>query len=149
MTRAALMDVSYFFGLGNYFATREQEEKAAGFYEKAIQQTVDEVRIANRCGWLVEYYFRKERLAEADKLADRAAETYSMTGLETKGDLLFLQGKYPESFDMFQYQYLRDRLKTADMLFIFWDGKEYREGKARLPNHRFGVAFATYSRRSP
>ena len=101
ITRAASMDAGYFFGLGNYFATREQEEKAAGFYEKAIQQTVDEVRIANQCGWRVDFYFRKGRIAEAEKLADRAAETYSMTCLEIKGYLLFSQGKYPESFDYY------------------------------------------------
>lgn len=99
MGKAADIHPRFFLDLGDYFAERGPEAKAAGYYERGNALYLDEVAVANRCGWLVDYYFRNQRVAEAEKLADRAAETYSGGGLRVKANLLFAQGKYAESFE--------------------------------------------------
>lgn len=98
--KAAAIHPQFFLDLGDYFAERGPEAKAAAYYERGNALYMDEVAVANRSGWLVDYYFRNQRLKEAEKLADRAAETYSARGLRVKGNLLFAQGKYAESFDL-------------------------------------------------
>jgi tetratricopeptide (TPR) repeat protein len=98
MVKAAELEPGYYFHLGRFCADRDQEEKAAEYYKKGVWLCRNDVRVANDAGWLVQYYFRKGQISDADKLADRAAEVYSAAGLETKIELLFLENRYSESF---------------------------------------------------
>lgn len=239
MTLAAKSAPHNYFQLGNYFAGRKEEDKAARYYEQAVALVLDDVWVANQSDWLVKYYFRKGRITEADHLANRAAEVYSHSGLMTKSDLLFLEKKYAESleyvrkmderydrpeaipawigkykaatgdtrydkelqafeqkhfpngkepavladfkvkpqsgvrfeedsallnaaglkrgdiivaldgvrvYNLMQYNYLRDTLKTPELKLIVWGGMQYREVTASPPDHKFGVSLSNYRR---
>jgi hypothetical protein len=127
MTRAAERNARYFFTLGEYFAARNDEARALKYYELGVQRCTDAVAVANNSGWLVRYYFRHQRLEEARKLADFAAETYSATGLKTKGDLLYWLGRYPESFEY--YRRIEERYDYKQAIFDWW--LAYREYTGR------------------
>lgn len=101
MVRYAAFEPSGYFTLGRYFAGREDEGKAVTYYEKGVELDSNDVRVANNCDWLVNYYFEKGKVTEAEALADRAAEVYSLAGLRTKADLLERQKKYDEAFKYF------------------------------------------------
>lgn len=97
MIQAAKLTPKYFFRLGDYFVARKEDDKAAGFYEQGVALWLDSVGVANGCSWLVQYYFHRGRITEAEHLANRAAAVPSFRGLETKSDLLFMEGKYEDS----------------------------------------------------
>jgi tetratricopeptide (TPR) repeat protein len=101
MLKYSSMESSGYLLLGRYFAYRNQDEKAAGYYEKGIELSTDEVSVAGRCGWLVHYYFHKGEVKKAEALANRAAETYSYDGLKTKAELLEVQEKDLEAYDYY------------------------------------------------
>jgi hypothetical protein len=99
LARAGELEPGRYFDLGHFYAERGEEEKAAEYYKKGVWFCRNDVLVANNAGWLVQYYFRKGQVSEADKLADRAAEVYSAGGLEAKIDLLFSENRYSESFE--------------------------------------------------
>jgi Tfp pilus assembly protein PilF len=59
MARYAKLNPAGYLNLGRYFADRQEDEKAAGYYEKAVELGADAVLVSNNCGWLVRYYFAK------------------------------------------------------------------------------------------
>jgi tetratricopeptide (TPR) repeat protein len=118
MARAAAQKGLYYFSLGDYFAARDDAQKAAGYYEKGVQTCSDEVAVSNNCRWLVSYYFHHGRPAEAEQLADRVAEAYSFMGLKTKGDLLYWQGKYDASLDV--YRQIEERYDRPGVITEWW-----------------------------
>jgi len=102
MLRNAKLNPGGYFTLAEYFADRDQDEKAARYYEKGIELDTDAVRMSNNCNWLVRYYFRKGEKAKAEELADRAAEVYSSAGLRAKADLMELEENHDEAFKYFR-----------------------------------------------
>ncbi len=130
MLRYAKLNPSGYFSLGRYFADRQEEEKAAGYYEKAVELDTDAVTMASYCEWLVNYYHRKGRLAEAEKLADRAAEVYSMAGLRTKARLMETLEKYDEAREY--YSRIEERYEQAGPLVGFYVRYKAKTGNARF-----------------
>jgi hypothetical protein len=49
--------------------------------------------------------------------------------------------------DFAQYDYARNSSENPELVLIVWQGNAYREIRASPPEHRFGVDFATYSRK--
>jgi len=101
MNRYAKLNPYGYFELGHFFTAKQDEAKAAAYFEKGVELGTDAVSMANNCDWLVKYYFRNGKLAQAESLADRAAEVYSCQGLETKAELLELEEKYDEALDYY------------------------------------------------
>jgi tetratricopeptide (TPR) repeat protein len=118
MARAATFRPVHFFDLGDYFAERNQEDKAVQFYEEGVAKCPDAVAVSNQSRWLVGYYFRNDRIAEADALANRVAEVYSSAGLKTKGDLLYWKKQYRESLDY--YKRIEERYNRPDYVVNWW-----------------------------
>lgn len=101
LLRYSKLDAIGYFTLGRYFADRQQDDKAAAYYEKGVELCANQVAVANNCGWLVLHYFKKGERAKAEELADRAAEVYSSSGLRAKADLMELQENYDEALKYF------------------------------------------------
>jgi tetratricopeptide (TPR) repeat protein len=130
MERAASLRPLHYFELGDYLIAREQPDEAAGCYEKGVAQCDDAVAVANRSRWLVLYYFENNRMADAELLANRAADTYSYQGLKTKGDLLYWQGQYDESLSY--YQKIDERYHAPYAVVQWWADYRGRTNDARF-----------------
>ena len=97
LSKAAEIDPSDYFTLANYFMRKKQDDKAAGYFEK----DPDAVEVANNANWLVHYYLKKGRIADAQRVADFAGEVYSFRGLETKAQFFEATSNYSEAFQWF------------------------------------------------
>jgi hypothetical protein len=98
---AAQLDPSHFFALADYFAGSD-ERKAAEYLEQGLQTSPDDVSGSYRAPWLVKYYLRNGEPEKARRLADRAAEIYSGSGLRAKAEFLELTGQTSEAFEWYQ-----------------------------------------------
>lgn len=130
MSEAAAHNANCYFGLGRYFADRNDTNKAVLYYEKGVNLCSDEVLVANQCDWLVWHYYSTGKTNEAEALADRAAEVYSYNGLKVKGDLLFAQGNFPKSLDY--YLKIEERYNRPDAV-VAW----CRDYKARTGDQQY------------
>ncbi len=118
MSRAAERNGRYYFNLGYYFAERNDVPRAVKYYELGVARCRDLVAVASSVDWLVVHYFETGRVAEAERLADLAAEVYSYNGLKTKADLRFRQERYAESFDL--YRQMAERYDLPNLNFNWW-----------------------------
>ena len=117
MGRYAKLNPSGYFTLGRYFAERQEDAKAATYYENGVERDTDAVRMSNNCDWLVKYYQRQGEHAKAEALADRAAEVYSLGGLRTKAQLMEAEAKYDEAFAC--YARIEERYEQSGPLVGF------------------------------
>lgn len=88
LKKAAAIDPTTYYDLGEFYANHGQETNAALAYKVAIAKDSDHVRISNNVSWLIMYCERTGNSAKATELADFAAEVYSSAGLEAKARLL-------------------------------------------------------------
>jgi predicted small integral membrane protein len=75
------------FDLGDDLVAAGAITEAVRAFERGVDETMDEVLVANRAGWLVDHYFETGDRGRALALAQRAADTYSGTGLLTMAKL--------------------------------------------------------------
>ncbi|MDB6137651.1 MAG: hypothetical protein JWO94_723 [Verrucomicrobiaceae bacterium] len=102
MEKVAVLDPDEYLTLGSRLAAGGQADEAARAFENAFQKANDRVRMANQCGWLIDYYMDHNRKEEALKVAADAAEVYSYRGLETAGRLMARLEKWDEAGKLFQ-----------------------------------------------
>src|SRR6185369_2305077 len=102
MLQAAALNPAYFYNLGNYFANRGEEDKAAKYYERGSDADPDSVRIARFALWRSRYYLKKGDLQKAREIADFGAEVYSYTGLQAKGEFLEATTNYDGAFTWYK-----------------------------------------------
>jgi tetratricopeptide (TPR) repeat protein len=102
LEKASEFDSRGYFQLGHHYANQGKEAKALECYEKGIQESKDEVHLANNVNWLVFYYERNGMPAKAEALADRAAEAYSFSGLGTRADLHEYRREWGKAFEYHQ-----------------------------------------------
>jgi tetratricopeptide (TPR) repeat protein len=128
MRKASAIDPDRYFALGDYFAKRAEEDKAAQYLQKGMDLSQDTVLAANEAGWLVNYYVRKGQPAKASKLADMAAETYSFRGLTAKAEFLEATGKYAEALEY--YKKIEERYENSADLIQFCLRYKTKTGKS-------------------
>jgi hypothetical protein len=142
MLRSAAIDPYRYYSLGEFFQERNQDEKAATYFEKAMALHPDSVAAASRSSWLIKYYQRKGMISKALALADKAAEVYSYSGLQAKADLLESLGKYDEAWEYFLK--LEERYERSDDLMAFIARYKAKTGNTRYDHElqtRLGKLF--------
>jgi hypothetical protein len=76
----------------------ERDEEAAKEYERGFADTeMDRVAFASKAGWLVEYYRKNGRVADARQLADQAASVGSNAGYHVRGELHERLGEFDQA----------------------------------------------------
>ena len=116
MNKAAEVNPAEFGRLGNYFSERNQDDKAAKYYEKNYVNP-DSVAVSYHCGWLVHYYLKKGRVEDARRAADFGGEVYSFVGLKAKAEFLEAVKDYADAFDW--YQKIEERYDDSGPLVSF------------------------------
>lgn len=101
MTRAAKLDPSCYYALGDYAARQSDQDKAAGFYQKAYDGDEDRVRASNYALWLVRYYLKHDRRIRAEQIATEAGNVYSYRGLEAQAFFSEATSNYDAAFDWY------------------------------------------------
>lgn len=129
LTTAARVAPSYYFRLGEYFADRGQETKAAGYHQQGIDEASDAVLSANHSKWLMNYYLRQGAREKARKIADMAADAYSSSGLQTKAEFLELTGDHAGAFEWLGK--VEERYGISQPLIEFCERYKARTGDLR------------------
>lgn len=106
-----------YYSIGLYYQSRDPK-KAVVAFEKAVSLGRNPVLFANNCDWLVNYYYDHGKKAEAQALAQRAADVYSGQGLMTMASLCERMGKLPEAEDYFKK--ITERYATKHDLCAFY-----------------------------
>jgi hypothetical protein len=101
MLQAAQLNPASYYDLGNYYAKRHAEDKAAQYYDQACNNDPDSVRASNMAVWRVRYYLKKGQTDKARQIAADGAEVYSARGLEAQAIFFELTSNYDEAFNWF------------------------------------------------
>ncbi len=129
MTDMCELEPHNFFNLGEYLVTLGKKVEAAKAYQNAIDRSTNAVAIANRCDWLVNYYYDIGKEDKAYSIAMRAAKAYSASGLETMADLLDKMNRLSEAEDY--YKRIEKRYDSPGELTKFYlkhsDIPEYKK----------------------
>lgn len=154
LTKAAQSDPGTYWTMGNHYSHHGNESKALKYYELAVENSNNEVQLANQVNGLVQYYHRKGDLRKAETLADRAAEAYSHKGLGTRSDLYEVQGKWKEAYKV--RKIIEERYKDSGQVVKFiirykaatgntdLDHEGSKGEKAIFPNGKKQVALASF-----
>lgn len=128
MVKAAALDPSRYFKLGDYFIPRN-ETKAAEYVEKGMNLGPDSVTAANHADWLIHYYLKNGQENKAQKIADMAGEVYSYSGLEAKASFLEETGDHSGAFEW--YRKIEERYDSPNPLTQFCLRYKTKTGDAR------------------
>jgi hypothetical protein len=128
MERAGTLDPSYYLQLGDYLIPRN-EDRAAGFIEKGIAGTPDQVSAASYASWMIRYYLKHGSKDKARDLAEMAGEVYSYSGLEAKAQFLEETGDNTGAYEW--YQRIEERYADASPLTVFCVRYKLKTGDTR------------------
>lgn len=128
INRASSIDPFWNYTVGEYYAGKRRDADAARAYEQIINDDPDNVRMSQRCDWLVRYYERTGAADKAMALAKRAAEVYSEGGLETIAHLLEERGNYSGALQY--YKKIFDRYNSETQLVGYLLRYERATGKS-------------------
>jgi tetratricopeptide (TPR) repeat protein len=130
MNEAAELNPPDYFSLADYFKNRNDDDKAAKYFEKACELDPDKVQVANGADWLVQYYLKKGQIDSARHLADLVGEVYSYTGLTTKAQFLEDTGDYAGAFEWFLK--IQERYDDMGPVVAFCNRYKAKTGDARF-----------------
>lgn len=99
MSRAVAWDPDLSILLGNYFAKRQDDEKAATWFLRAYREANDRVWMANNALWIVKHLAANGKGALATEIAEDAAEVYSHGGLSTHVWLMEHEGRWDRALE--------------------------------------------------
>jgi tetratricopeptide (TPR) repeat protein len=117
MTKAAEVNPEEFFRLADFFAGRNEDAKACKYYEAGNAADPDAISVANHASWLVRYYLKQGRTADARRIADYAGEVYSFRGLQAKAEFLEATKDYAGAFQW--YANIEERYEDSGPLVAF------------------------------
>jgi tetratricopeptide (TPR) repeat protein len=127
LAKTAAIDPYRYYNLGEYFERAGNEEKAANYYQKGMQECDDSVSASYHASYLIKYFVKKGQIKQASKLADSAAETYSSVGLQAKAEFLESTGNYQEALEY--YEKMEERYNNSDELLHFCERYKAKTGK--------------------
>jgi hypothetical protein len=110
--------------LGHYLADHERDDEAAQVYQYWVDNTRDEVDVANNAGWLINYYYAHGQRSRARELADKGAKVFSYGGLKIKARVLERDGNYQEAEATLKQAIERyDKANTTDLaaFYVRWN----------------------------
>jgi tetratricopeptide (TPR) repeat protein len=117
MLKAAQLEPSCYYDLGDYLIGRKQEEKAAKYIDQACDHDPDAVRVASHSVWRVQYCLKTGQVEKARQIADEAAEVYSYRGLEAKALFLEQTTNFDGAFEWFSK--IEERYNDSNPLLNF------------------------------
>ncbi len=88
--KSADIDPNNLYGLAKLYQDHQQDDKAAEYYQKWYDASMDRVTVSNYMDWLVSYYYDHGQADKAMTIAKEGAEVYSSGGLQT---MMHLQEK--------------------------------------------------------
>jgi tetratricopeptide (TPR) repeat protein len=130
MLRSAAVDPRDYFALGDFFAARKEDDKAAGYYEKGGAASPDTIEMASHAKWLVHHYLARGKTQEARRVADFAGEVYSHDGLEAKAAFLEATKDYAGAFQW--YSNIEERYEKSGPLIAFCLRYKAKTGDTRF-----------------
>jgi tetratricopeptide (TPR) repeat protein len=128
MSRAAELNAVAYFWMGRYFADRHDREKAADYFEKGSMFCTDDLWTSEYAQWLIDYYLEHGQVQKAKKLAEKAGDTYSETGLQVQALFLERQQHYNEALKV--YRAIEERYGSSEELLGFYKRYKDKTGKA-------------------
>ena len=90
------------FLLGHRLAELGFPDEAAVAYRKGFDRARDRVEASHQSEWLVQHYFERGRIDEAEAVARRAAGTHSATGLLVLAKLMEQTSRLREAEDLYR-----------------------------------------------
>lgn len=154
MNRAAAVNPAEYGRLGDYFSERNQDDKAAEYYEKNYADP-DSVAISRHCSWLVHYYLKKGQVEDARRAADFGGEVYSFSGLKAKAEFFEAVKNYGGAYDW--YAKIEERYEDSGPLVGFcvrykqltgdtrYDGLVSKKSNKAFPNGFEKVRLADFT----
>ncbi len=118
MEKIAALSPDDYIPLADYCVRHDQLEKAARFYQLAVDKAEDSVYASNNSTWLVMYYFDHNEKDKALKIAKDAAEVYSEGGLHCLGRLYERMGDAAKAEKV--YLDSKERYSKDDSLNAFY-----------------------------
>jgi hypothetical protein len=100
--KLAAFQPDHYYELGQFYVDHAQPEKAKKAFEEGIRLGKDSVMKANKCSWLVNYYYDHGEKDKALKLAKFAEEVYSSGGLQTAAKLYERMGNLAKAEELFK-----------------------------------------------
>src|SRR5581483_8752151 len=130
MLQAAQLNPYAYYMLGDYYLNRQNEDKAAQYYDKGCENDPDSVRVSNYALWRVKYCLKKGNVETAQQIAADGGEVYSSMGLQAQAVFFEMTSNYDDAFEWFskdEERYndsgpligfcMRYKLKTGDNKF--------------------------------
>jgi hypothetical protein len=130
MVQAAKLDPSCYYDLARYFQNRNDDDKAAQYYDLACDADQDSVRVSNRAFWRVRYCFEHGQIDKARQIADFAGEVYSDQGLQTEAYFFEMTSNYDEAFNWYAKD--EERYDNSRPLLNFCLSYQFRTGDKRF-----------------
>jgi Tetratricopeptide repeat len=118
------------YDLADYLVREGKDPEAAPTYERWMNANPDAVAVANASGWLVRYYLRAGRLAEAERLAETAGDAHSHRGLRIYAHFLDRQGREAEAEQVCRT--IQKRYDRPEQLGVFFVRKGLRRNDRAL-----------------
>lgn len=117
MLQAARLNSAAYYDLGEYALRQNLVDKAAQYLDKACDQDIDAIRVADHAGWRSRYYLKKGDTEKARKIVDFAGEVYSWAGLSAKADFLDATTNYDGAHEW--YAKIEERYNNASPLISY------------------------------
>ena len=103
--------------IAEYYVQHERLDEARRTYERWFAASDQDVSVASSAEWMVRDYFVRGERGKANALADRAADSYSFSGLLTRAHLYDWMGNAPRAEEY--YRRLDDRYDSVSDLLGF------------------------------
>jgi hypothetical protein len=100
-------------------ADEGRDYDAATAYHRWFDEARDRVDVSNGIGWLVDYEYGRGRKAEALRLAQGAAETYSSVGLKTLAWVLERNGELAQAEDYYRRHDTRYGAEPSNLIGFY------------------------------
>ncbi len=117
MEKVAKENPGEYVHLGYYCVVHNKPEDAVKYFEKAIADDENAVRIANCSDWLIQYRYDHGQKDKAKELAEFAAGVYSNRGLQAQAKYFEREGKLKEAES--NYRKISERYDTDSFLAGF------------------------------